>query len=93
MRPPNEVLWNRIRAFQGTSFQTIKGLPFDYLTYGNGLFIFRDGKLINRRLTRNHMLQAADRRPLSGPTEIGDGLGPSYIFGIPMNHRIRQGLW
>lgn len=34
MRPPNEVLLNRIRTFQGTSFQTITGLPFDFQLYG-----------------------------------------------------------
>jgi hypothetical protein len=93
MRPPNDVIWNRIRAFQGTPFQTIKGLPFDYLTDGNGLFIFRDGKLVHRRLTRSNVLKAADRCPLSGPTEIGDCLGPSYIFGILMDQRVRQELW
>jgi len=88
----NEV-WSRICRLQGAIFKTVKGHSFDYIVDGNGLFIFRDGRLINRRLTLTDVLNAAERCPLETTTEIADCLGPSYLFGILMDPRVRSGLW
>lgn len=89
----NDLAWERTLGLQAQSFTTITGRLFDYLVDGNWLFIFHNNRLINRRITKGHLLRAVDRCPLSATIEIADCLGPSYIFGILMDPRVRQGLW
>jgi hypothetical protein len=88
-----EMVWNRIQRREGESFETITGLPFNYVTDGNGLFILRAGRPINRRLTRSQVLKATDRCPLAANTDLRDCLGYSYTYAILMDSRIRHGLW
>ena len=50
-----ESVWQRIVSHQGEGFETVRGLPFRYEVDGNGIWFFRDGRRINRRLTRTQV--------------------------------------
>jgi len=89
----NDVVWNRIRQYEGVVFETTTRLNFRPLIDGNGIWVLREGRVINRRLTRDQINQAIERCPLQHPTDLGDLQGPAYIFGILMDSRIRHGLW
>ncbi|MEI3265852.1 MAG: hypothetical protein V8R85_01330 [Frisingicoccus sp.] len=43
-----ENLWEKIRALEGESFHTVKGLPFTYRVKGGELFTDRKKKSITR---------------------------------------------
>jgi hypothetical protein len=87
------TVWDRLRRNNGAVFETATGLKFQLLVDGNGLWIFREGQIINRRLTKKHLDRAIGRCPLHLTTDIRDCLGPSYLFGILMDSRIRNGIW
>lgn len=88
-----DLLWNAIIAFQNYPFFTYSGLPFSYT-----IKVGRNGKLnkellINRRdksksLTWSSIVIALDKalnqkgNIISGPKEIGDIRGISYIYPI-----------
>jgi hypothetical protein len=88
-----ETVWTRLRQFQAQAFDTVTGLKFDYLLDGMAIRIFREGRPINRVLPWSQVVKAIQRCPLQDTREIQDLQGPSYIFGILMDARIRQGLW
>ncbi len=91
--PRNELIWSRIKAQHGGTFMTTTGLPFRAFVDGDALIVSRNGKLINRRLMRNQVFKGVDGCPLQTTRDVQDCLGPSYIFGILMDSRIRHGLW
>ena len=88
-----EQAWIRVHKHQGEIFKTTSGLPYDYSVDGNGIRISGEGRLINRRITRNQINRAIERCPLQQTTDIRDCIGMSYIFGILMDPRVRRGLW
>jgi hypothetical protein len=88
-----QTVWTRVKQFQAQPFDTVSGLKFDYVIDGMGIWIFRDGRLINRTLPWSQFVKAMERCPLQDTREIQDLQGPSYIFSILMDSRIRQGLW
>lgn len=88
-----EAAWQRIVRHQGEEFHTATGLPFRYEVDGNGLWVFRGGRRINRRLPRKDVETAIGRCPLRSTTEVNDLQGLSYLFGILMDRRIRESEW
>ncbi|MCL6546265.1 MAG: hypothetical protein K6T61_13625 [Bryobacteraceae bacterium] len=88
-----ELIWQRIQAHQEEEFQTATGLPFTYKVDGSGLWIFRGGRRINRRLPKKQVAVAIERCPLKSTTEIKDLMGLSYLFGILTDRRIRGNDW
>lgn len=74
--------WLRVVAQQGKQFQTARGLPFTFEVEGTGIWFFRDGKRINRKLTRKQFEVALSRCPLKRTTEIKDLMDYPYLFAI-----------
>lgn len=88
-----ESVWRRIESHQGEEFKTVKNLPFTYVVEGAGIWFFREGRRINRRLTRTQVEVAIARCPLTTTTEIKDLMDPSYLFALLMDSRIRGKAW
>ena len=88
-----ETLWARIRRHAGAQFQTKTGRPFTYSVPGNYLRVNREGKEINRSLSRTNFMKAAARMPTDGPGVLKDRQGSAYTWAILMDERIRGSDW
>ncbi|MEX2301887.1 MAG: hypothetical protein WD733_13180 [Bryobacterales bacterium] len=88
-----ETAWLRIEKHQGEQFHTARGLPFTFELEGSGIWFFRDGKRINRKLTRSQVEIAVSRCPLKSTTEIKDLMDYAYLFGLLTDSRIRGQEW
>jgi hypothetical protein len=85
----DDDVWPRIEANAGQDFHTVTGKPFSDKLRSNAV-VPRPGKgpETNRQLPRNEFRKAWDRRPLSGPGQIHELQGPSYIYAILTDPRI-----
>jgi hypothetical protein len=88
-----DSIWDRIKSHQGEEFRTAKRLPFTYVVEGTGIWFFRDGRRINRKLTRTQVGVAIARCPLATTTEIKDLMDYAYLFALLMDPRIRGQAW
>jgi hypothetical protein len=86
-------IWRRIESHQGEPFHTARGLPFTYEVEGAGIWFFREGNRINRKLTRSQVEVAISRCPLKSTTEIKDLMDYAYLFAVLMDPRIRGQEW
>ena len=75
-----ESVWRRIKAHQNKPFKTVTGLPFRYEVEGAGIWFFRDGRRVNRKLSRAQVEVAISRCPLTTTTEISD----SHRLSVPI---------
>jgi hypothetical protein len=89
----SEAVWQRIVRHQGEQFQTVRGLPFIFEVEGAGIWFFRDGRRINRKLTRTQFEVALSRCPLARTTEISDLMDYPYVFALLSDRRIRGQEW
>jgi hypothetical protein len=88
-----DAVWRRIVSKQGEQFQTVRGLPFTFEVEGAGIWFFRDGKRVNRKLTRTQFEVALSRCPLTRTTEISDLMDYPYVFAVLTDRRIRGREW
>ena len=88
-----ESVWSRIKSYQGEEFKTATRLPFTYEVEASGIWFFRNGQRINRKLTRTQLDRAIARCPLRSTTEIKDLMDYSYLFALLMDARIRGEAW
>jgi hypothetical protein len=88
-----ETIWQRLINSQGQKFQTVRGLPLTFEVEGNGIWFFRDGKRVNRKLTRTQFEVALSRCPLTSTTEIKDLMDYPYLFAILTDRRVRGQEW
>lgn len=88
-----ETVWQRIKKVQGEQFRTSRRLPFTFEVEGNGIWFFREGHRINRKLTRAQVEEAITRCPLNSTTEIKDLMDYAYLFALLMDKRIRADAW
>ena len=88
-----ESVWRRIESHQGEEFKTATKLPFTYAVEGAGIWFFRDGRRINRKLTRSQVEKAVARCPLTSTTEIKDLMDYAYLYALLMDPRIRGQGW
>jgi len=88
-----ETVWRRIVSHQGEQFQTVRGLPFTFEVEGPGIWFFRDGKRVERKLTRTQFEVALSRCPLARTTEISDLMDYPYLFAVLTDRRIRGQEW
>jgi hypothetical protein len=88
-----EFVWRRIESHQGEEFKTVTRLPFTYAVEGAGIWFFRDGRRINRKLTRTQVEAAIARCPLTTTTEIKDLMDYAYLFALLRDARIRGEAW
>jgi hypothetical protein len=88
-----EAAWRRIESHQREEFHTSTGLPFTFEVEGSGIWFFREGRRINRKLTRTQAEAAISRCPLGSTTEIKDLMDYAYLFALLMDPRIRRAAW
>jgi hypothetical protein len=86
-------VWTRIERYAGQTFTTATGLEFTYRVPGAYLRVTRDGREINRSLSRTNFVKAAAAMPAEKPSDIKDRQGSAYTWGILMDSRIRRGDW
>ena len=88
-----EEVWDRIKSHQGKVFYTVSGLPFTYQVEGLGIWFYREGRRVNRKLTRTQVDIAVSRCPLATTTEIKDLMDYAYLFALLKDTRIRMESW
>jgi hypothetical protein len=84
-----DAVWERIRHHSDETFYQVRGKSFTYSIRGNSLKPDRT----NRQLTQSQFAKALERLPVSGPGALQDLQGPSYIYAILMDPRIRENDW
>jgi hypothetical protein len=82
-----ETVWKRIAACEGQTFSQIRGKKYTYEISGTSLI--PEG--INQNLSKSQFEQALRHLPLQDTTEIQHLRGPSYLYSILMDPRIRGG--
>jgi len=83
------TVWRRIERHAGEIFYQIKGGEFTYSIEGGSLIPNRT----NRRLPKMQFEKAFDLVPLESTVPIQSLQGPSYIYAVLMDDRIRGGDW
>lgn len=86
-------VWTRIERYAGQTFNTVTGLPFTYRTPGDYLKVTRDGREINRSLSRTNFKKASASMPTAKPSDIKNSQGSAYTWAILMDRRIRGDAW
>jgi hypothetical protein len=85
--PSFDVIWSRIQAHHGEIFHQKSGGEFTYSIVDNHIVPMRP-KSKARRLPRSHFQRAFERFPVTGPGQLQDLQGPSYLFAILTDPRI-----
>ncbi len=85
------TIWTRIETNSGQTFHQVEGGEFTYRVKGRTLKPDRT----NRVISRSDFDKALNYVPFASTTEVNRlGVqGPSYVFAILMDERIRQGDW
>jgi hypothetical protein len=84
-----DEIWRRIEAHAGESFALKQGGPFSYQIERGYLVPDRT----NRRLPRRDIERAIAMLPLQGPGQIQHLQGPSFIYAVLMDPRIKRDDW
>jgi hypothetical protein len=84
-----EQVWDRISVHAGETFTQLRGKQFTYAVQGWSL----TPDTTNQNLSKATFAVALDRVPLSSTSEVQDLRGPSYLYAILMDERIRQQDW
>jgi hypothetical protein len=87
--PEINSLWQRIEAHAGQEFHLTRGAQFRYKVAGGHVLPDRT----NQQIPKSHFEKALALVPLADTTEIQDLRGPSYIYAILVDARIRQSDW
>lgn len=88
-----DEVWDRIERHAGQLFETATGLPFTYRVPGDYLKVSRDGREINRSLSRTNFMKASICMPTAKPSDIKESQGSAYTWAILMDRRIRGDAW
>lgn len=84
-----DTVWSRIERHAGDTFEQKGGGEFSYQIEGTRVVPDRT----NRKIGKAEFAKALELVPLDGPGEINHLQGPSYIYGILMDSRIRENDW
>ena len=84
-----ETIWRRIKQHKGEKFTQLRGGEFTYEVSGVAIIPDRT----NQNLPRAHFEEASKLLPLENTVPVQHLRGPSYIYAILMDHRIRQSDW
>jgi hypothetical protein len=90
-RPPDiERVWPRIVAHQGETFHLLKGQAFTYRVEGNAVV----PSTAQVRIQKSQFAKALAAVPFERVADVPkDVFGPSYVYAILMDPRIRDGDW
>lgn len=81
-----DVVWSRIERHAGEEFRQVRGATFTYRVAGAAVHPSRT----TRALARSQFAKALGRFPLAGPGDLRDLQGPSYLYAILTDPRIRM---
>src|SRR5262245_23653549 len=84
-----DELWVRLARHESDEFRQIRGRRFRYRLTDSGLVPDTTDWVI----PRTHLAQGLERVPLRNTTPVQDLFGPSYIYAILMDPRIRRDDW
>ncbi|MGG3436114.1 hypothetical protein ABER96_04075 [Bacillus subtilis] len=84
-----EVIWERIREFEGEEFKQIRGGEFHYKVNGNVLELSRTNQSISKGTIKEALLHVL----LKNTNPLQQLRAPSYLFAILMDNRIRRSDW
>ncbi len=84
-----DEVWSRIESHTDEKFYQMKGGEFAYVVYGGHVIPNRT----NQQIPKSHFEMALDFVPLENTVPIQNLRGPSYIFAILMDNRIRLEDW
>lgn len=79
-----DVVWSRIQLHQSEPFHQVRGGEFTYSVVGAAVLPNRT----SRDLHRSQFEKAFDRLPVTGPGDLQDLQGPSYLYAILTDERI-----
>ena len=81
-----EIIWSRIKQHEGETFKQIRGGEFRYIVNGNMVIPDRT----NVQISKKYFQEALSHYPLTNTVKIQNLRGPSYIYAILMDNRIRS---
>ena len=82
-----EVVWDNIKQYEGKTFYKIKGGPYTYVVCSDYLLV---NNLKSRRIIKAMIERAMTiENPPPGKIKAAGCWGPSYIWGIITDKRIR----
>lgn len=84
-----ELVWQRIKDYEGEIFSQIRGGEFTYIVKGNIIELSRT----NRSVSKNTIEQALMYVPLENTVPVQHLQAPSYLYAILMDKRIRMSDW
>lgn len=84
-----DEVWRRIAAHEGDTFRQVRGQVFTYTLDGKVL----RPSTVNQNLSQATFEKALARVPLRSTTDVQDLRGPSYLYAILMDPRIRGRDW
>ncbi len=87
--PNVDEVWRRIEAHTGRTFRQIRGGEFTYTATSS--YISPDRT--HQNIPKAHFEKALAMVPLSDTVPLHDLRGPSYIYAVLMDRRIRGGNW
>lgn len=83
------VVWNRIEAHAGEIFRQMRGGEFSYEIRGGSLIPDRT----NRQIPKSNFAKALELVPFESTAQLQALQGPSYIYAVLMDQRVRQDDW
>lgn len=84
-----DELWSLLQRLEGEDFRQIRGKTFTYSLTPQGLTPSTTDWVIPRA----HFAEALDLVPLTNTTPVQHLYGPSYIYAVLMDPRVRDGRW
>lgn len=85
-----DVVWTRMKKHAGQEFQTRSGLPFIYRIEENQFVTTRT----DYPLAKSEFAKALEYIPIQKPADIQQIVrGPSYIYAVLNDSRIRKADW
>jgi len=84
-----DAVFGRIAAHAGEAFHQIRGAEFRYVVQAEHVIPDRT----NQRIAKSEFAKALELVPLPDTVAIQSLRGPSYIYSILMDDRIRAGEW
>ena len=82
-----ENIWKHIQFCEGQVFKTVRGVEYTYLVYDNYLLINDDKR---RKITKDSLITALTiTNPTPSKIQRENIWGPSYIYGIITDKRIK----
>ena len=82
-----DTVWARIKAAEGEVFRQIRGKEYTYVV--QDALIVPEG--INQNIPKSQFEKALHLLPFDGTAELQNLRGPSYIYSVLMDARIRGG--